>query len=534
MHIKKIELLGFRRFTHLTITDLPQSAKLVVLAGPNGNGKSSLFDAFVAHHHAQLSGFGFPWDADYHVKRSDASNKQQHERIRIEFHETFGEMAADRRKAFYVRSAYRNDPDFQVRELRHTPAAIDQRRLARLIDNDVTVLANYQRLASLAVAELYGDSNDSRTFGDFRAETRGQINKALQRLLPDLSLTDLGRPLERGTFFFTKGASKNFPYMNLSGGEKAVFDMLLDIVVNRHDFDNTVYAIDEPESHLNPRLQGELLRVLYEVMPIDCQLWLATHAIGMLRAARDLAISSPGTVLFLDFDKNFDEPHILRPEAFNRAFWERSLSVAFADMAALVAPRMIIRCEGSSTAAAGDGFDAQVYEIIFGNEFPDVRFVSSGASNDLEKDISLVTAAIEGKVPGLTFKKLFDRDDRSLQEIQDAVNGGDRVLSRRQIESYLFDDEVLTALAHSKGRPTMAADLIAARNAALSAAHARGRPIDDMKSAAGETFVAVRKILQVTQGGNTARSFMRDTLAPLVTPTMKVYLELKQDIFGQA
>ena len=337
--------------------------------------------------------------------------------------------------------------------------------------------------------------------------------------------------MESGTFYFTKGKSKNFPYKNLSGGEKAAFDILLDLIAGKKDFDKTIYAIDEPESHLNPRLHGELLRVLNELIPKNCQLWLATHSIGMLRAARDLAIASAGTVVFLDFDKNFDEPQILRPEEFNRSFWERSLAVAFDDMAALIAPRMIVRCEGAS-ATAGDGFDAQIYETIFGHEFPDVRFVSSGAANDLEKDISLVTAAIEGKIPGLTFKKLFDRDDKSAQEIADTLAKGDRVLSRRQIESYLFDDEVLSALAQSVGHLELAGDLISARQAALASAHKRGKPPDDIKSASGETYVVIKKLLGLSQGGNTARAFMRDTLAPLLKPNMNVYRELKADIFS--
>jgi len=36
---------SFKRFHDLVISDLPASARLIVLAGPNGTGKSSLFDA---------------------------------------------------------------------------------------------------------------------------------------------------------------------------------------------------------------------------------------------------------------------------------------------------------------------------------------------------------------------------------------------------------------------------------------------------------------------------------------------------------
>ena len=45
MKIKSIKLKDFKRFTDLSIEGLPETAKLVVMIGPNGCGKSSVFDA---------------------------------------------------------------------------------------------------------------------------------------------------------------------------------------------------------------------------------------------------------------------------------------------------------------------------------------------------------------------------------------------------------------------------------------------------------------------------------------------------------
>lgn len=46
MKIRKIHLKNFKRFTDLTIAEIPSTAKLVLTIGSNGSGKSSLFDAF--------------------------------------------------------------------------------------------------------------------------------------------------------------------------------------------------------------------------------------------------------------------------------------------------------------------------------------------------------------------------------------------------------------------------------------------------------------------------------------------------------
>ena len=45
MRIRDIYLTGFKRFTDLTIEGIPDTAKLVILVGPSGSGKSSLFEA---------------------------------------------------------------------------------------------------------------------------------------------------------------------------------------------------------------------------------------------------------------------------------------------------------------------------------------------------------------------------------------------------------------------------------------------------------------------------------------------------------
>ena len=68
MKIKPIHLDQFKRFTNLTIKDIPSEAKLVVLVGPNGCGKSSLFDAFKTWYLRKAHGY---WLDDHYCKKEE-------------------------------------------------------------------------------------------------------------------------------------------------------------------------------------------------------------------------------------------------------------------------------------------------------------------------------------------------------------------------------------------------------------------------------------------------------------------------------
>ena len=108
---------------------------------------------------------------------------------------------------------------------------------------------------------------------------------------------------------------------------------------------------------------------------------------------------------------------------------------------------------------------------------------------------------------------------------------GVRVLSRRNLESYLFDDEVLWALALSVGKAEKVDELLSEKARILD--EKSGNAVDDLKPSSGELYNTCKAFLGLTNPGNNAKTFMRDTLAPLVKPGMIVYDELKRDIFRQ-
>ena len=104
---------------------------------------------------------------------------------------------------------------------------------------------------------------------------------------PSLSLQDFGG-IQAGSFRFSKGDVTDFHYKNLSSGEKAAFDILLDVFLKRDEAKEAVFCIDEPELHVATGLQGPLIASVLALLRETSQLWIATHSIGIVRQARIL------------------------------------------------------------------------------------------------------------------------------------------------------------------------------------------------------------------------------------------------------
>lgn len=539
LRLKSIHFKGFKRFTDLTITNLPESATLIVVAGPNGSGKSSMFDGLKTWHWAN-GGAGNSWDESYGAKVG-ADSLGWDQRVQVEFHGPVPAGGDDRKKLVYVRSAFRNEADFNVSGISRLKSPLDSPRVGRLIDTDASVSDNYQRLILQTLDGVYRDElPPEMTRIELRDRIIGRVRGALGQVFADLQLDGVGGVTlgsdSVGTFYFSKGTSKRFLYKNLSAGEKACFDLILDAVIKSEYFDNSIWCIDEPETHLNTRIQSALLDTLVSLVPANSQLLLASHSIGFMRRAWELAKEQPGRVAFLDMqDVDFDQPAAIQPLQPSREFWSRTLEVALGDLAHLMAPERVVVCEGRVPRDGDDGkaeFDADCYRRIFATEFPDTDFLSAGNSRDVSQDRLEAGKAIQTIASGTTLIRLIDRDLFNDEEVAAQQALGVRVLSRRNIEGYLLDDEVLTALCQQYDQATKATDVIRLREEAMQASVARGNDPDDLKKAAGEFYHSVRKELTLSGAGSTWNAFARTTLAPLVRPGMATYDQLKADIFG--
>ncbi|CAI9674270.1 AAA family ATPase [Elizabethkingia anophelis] len=530
MKIKEVKIRNFKRFTDLTIENIPETVKLIILVGPNGSGKTSLFEAF--NHWVKVKAFYNHGDKLF-VNKMGEDIIEARQQVDVKFFNYELKNNEDAKGKFYFRSAYRNEPDFTVNTIQQQTVPTEKLKLETLMHNDLTVSENYQRLISQTVAGVFDTDNSTKTVEELREELIGKIRKSLSNIFDDLNLSSIGHPLSNGSFYFEKGISKDFHYKNLSAGEKSVFDLVLDLIIKSSFYKDAVYFIDEPEAHMHTRLQAKLLKELYSLTPNESQLWISTHSIGMLKEAEEIENENPGTVVFLDFDnRNFDTTETINPAKIDKAIWDKFFDLTFADFAKLISPKKIVFCEGNSAGRQYKDFDAQIYSIIFGNSYHDTKFISLGSCSEIENIENNSVRVVSNILKASEIIKIVDRDDKSDEEVVENLEKGIKTLDKRHIESYILDDEIITKLCKTEGREDLISICLEAKMKAIEESISRGNPSDDIKSASGKIFTELKRILGINRSGNNKCAFFRDKMAKLITEETNIYKNLEREIFA--
>ena len=534
MKIKRVELDNYKRFNSLVIDEIPETARLVVLMGPNGTGKSSLFDAFLLKSQATRDNYDLTRDSsrrEYYIKQADREfarvTRELANRIKIEFHEG-PPTDNDWSSIFNIRTAYRVEADFRLTTLAAVAPSSESPRFTRIIDPDQAVSDNYRRLAWKRQADLDGDAPGDTTFKQYRRESLAALQTGMRKLFsnPSLELQDFGGIGTAGVFRFAKGDVSDFHYMNLSGGEKAAFDLLLDAFVKANEYKDAIYCIDEPEDHIAAALHGRLLEAILDMVPSESQLWIATHSVGFVRKAYEL-MRQKSNVAFLDFSgRNFDQSETITPRTPDRAFWQTTYREALDDLADLIAPSNIVICEGREDAAT-NGFDAECYNQIFGDSHPDTLFVSRGGATQVEKSEVLI-AVLRSVAEGINIWRLIDRDEMTDPAREEKIKQGVNVLTRRELENYLYDPEVLRTFCKRENKEELISEVTAKTNDLLD-----GKPPEyiDFKPIAREILQFIRSTAGIYNLGNDRTQFALQYLVPALRETPNVLAELESDIF---
>ena len=327
MKITKLELKNFKRFDDLTIdlTSLAEPAKLVLLIGTNGSGKSSVFDAF--EYANKFKKNNTPPNGSKPKEVRDLSayyEKDTNKYLTVAFTTNQGHEFHNYSKSesyvkdlpfgsFYGRTSIRQIPKLTRTTLGQVPLEVDEDRPRTFIDRDNRFENDIEHITSLILSDVFQGNSSTELI---KERYINPINNAFNNVFgigenTSLKLISIKPPLEGKTaeILFVKGNS-TVVYNLLSSGEKEIFNILLNLLSRNIYFRNTVYFLDEIDLHLNTQLQKNLLKEITENwIPENCQLWTASHSLGFIEYANEAEHAS-----IIDFDNlNFDVPQVIIP-----------------------------------------------------------------------------------------------------------------------------------------------------------------------------------------------------------------------------
>ena len=523
---------GYKRFKDLTIDLGNTPPRIVALVGPNGCGKSSVFDGMLFLQRAYGARLGETGSQSSLYHSLYQQSNYDYQNIEVNFTDgSFKQVWMNRsslgkeQTIFSFRSPYRYNSKVKIAETK----AINEIRLNDYGASTTNALdekmeTNYRRLQ--AKFSKYRDENDIRP-SEARTHILGELNSALNNCL-DLKIFSLGEIQSgEGTIYFTKPDQPDpFEFNVLSAGEKEVVDILLDLYLRQDDYNDTVFLIDEPELHINTAIQKKLLIEINKLVGVNCQIWIATHSIGFLRALQD-DLSDDCRVVYFEPGTDFAASgHTLRPIVKTRHNWLKIFETALDDLAGLVSPGRLVFCEGKAETKNGEemGLDAQVYNNIFGETYNDTLFVSSGGNTEPQQRSKIALAILTKVFRDIEIIVLLDRDFASGKETDENDRqvylrnnpNNHRVLKRWEVENYLYDMKVLKKYSEKQG---LTFDESAYNQQVKDITNEH---VKDMTGII-KNICGVKSNINVTQ--------FKIELSKCITPDMDVYKELHDCIF---
>jgi predicted ATPase len=389
MRIKELNLKNFKRFTDLQIKNIPAEAKLVLLIGANGSGKSAIFDAF------EWFTFEKSMNNLFNSKAQMATSAklQLMDDSYLEKIESFDAIQrkgmALPKNAFYGRPSMRIVPTLTNSFYEEHVISDNSDGPLRFTESDIRVntdIKKFTRDISRSLVDPLFAGKITINLQEIAQRFIKPVNQSLERIFGEDTKTSItisnyedagSNANEPPRLLFRKGGYQ-INYDLLSHGEKQVIIILINFIVRGQFFRDTIYYIDEMDVHLNTTLQYALLKEITENwIPTNCQLWTASHSLGFIEYAKDT-----DHAVIIDFDNlDFDETQIIEPipKHLDKIF---EIAIPRSSMVKILGNRKIVLCENKN------------YELYSLMELDDFIFTDVQNSNSvflkIKRDKTLV------------------------------------------------------------------------------------------------------------------------------------------------
>jgi len=260
-----------------------------------------------------------------------------------------------------------------------------------------------------------------------------KFKEAFNLLLSPKELTDI--PLSNPKIQYLDNGQL-LAIESLSSGEREVFTTVFDLLL--HEPSDCVVFFDEPEMHLHPELSFRLLRSLQNVGERN-QFIFCTHSPDIITE------SLTHSVIFIKPPEG-DANQALSIEKDDEK--ATALSLLGQNLGVIALGRRIVLIEGRESS-----LDKQTYGEIVGNQFPQFVLTPTGSRQTILSFLKIIDEVLSKAIWGIDFFMICDGDSNLPTEIMKELvtksSGRLAFLPRYHLENYFLDEAIISQIFES-------------------------------------------------------------------------------------
>jgi ABC-type cobalamin/Fe3+-siderophores transport system ATPase subunit len=446
MKLQSIDIRHAPPVERFAVTDL---SDIVVIAGPNGVGKTRLLRQIIA----QLTGGGVNPAFSCIVEATSQSERDAWGKRTLDLRDDqdfarFRSTITTNRKRRLLRSSLVNfESDRTIQNLQPYAFSWDtvdpdeeevgwnlsvgymRDRYQDTVQAMFRMIEHQKRSIANRAIRL---SREGKTEMSLRFDDPMQpFKEVFERLLAPKQLVD-PQPSDQRLQF--REGDAVYDFTELSSGEREVVNIAFDFLLRSPE--DCIVFFDEPELHLHPELSFRLVQTLQEIGARN-QFIFSTHSPDVITASLDRSVVflAPASAESQDDEPGNQAIVVSESDETNQALRLLGQSIGI-----IALGRRIVLVEGTESS-----IDKQTYGSIVRNRWPSLVLVPSGGKHEIEAFESVYRNVLSRSIWGVDFFMLCDGDAQpaaSDERTKATAEGRLRTLPRYHIENYFLDEEV--------------------------------------------------------------------------------------------